>query len=279
MLLYHPSNRKASEPWHISSRKCSASSCQAWPDCQQQFRRREHDMKFGRCIINPRYCVFRKYSRFLTTPNTFSTFARTDDFLLPLGLLYRCNKNAVTQIGKSPKMVFANNQEGEIEISHYHHLTIEEREKLYLMKGQGKSFREIARLLGRSPSTISREWQRNRPNRSAYGPSKAQRRYERKRKNCGRKHILCCPHKREVICRFIQEKHWFLEQIEHRFQIEGNSFQISYSSIYRAIHAGLFGPETRIRRNERFLIACAGKENGQTKKEKKTSQVNTINNT
>ena len=88
MLLYHPSNRKASEPWHISSRKFSASSCQAWPDCQPQFRRREHDMKFGRCIINPRYCIFRKYSRFLTTLNTFSTFARTDDFLLPLGLLY-----------------------------------------------------------------------------------------------------------------------------------------------------------------------------------------------
>ena len=43
-------------------------------------------------------------------------------------------------------MVFADNQEGGPAMSHYRHLSIEEREKLYLMHGQGKSFREIRPL-------------------------------------------------------------------------------------------------------------------------------------
>lgn len=157
-------------------------------------------------------------------------------------------------------------------MSHYHHLTIEEREKLYLMKGQGKKVREIAQELGRAPSTISREWRRNRPNRSAYSPSKAQRRYERNRKNCGRKHILCCPEKREVIRRFIQEEHWSPEQIEKRFQMEENPLQISYSSIYRAIHAGLFGQEQRIRRSQRFSYYLRRKGKRSNKKGEKNKQ-------
>ena len=46
-------------------------------------------------------------------------------------------------------------------MSHYKHLNIEEREKLYLMLNQGISIRRIAASLNRSPSTVSREIQRN----------------------------------------------------------------------------------------------------------------------
>ena len=63
-------------------------------------------------------------------------------------------------------------------MSHYKHLSIEERESLYLSKNQGKSIREIARELGRSPSTISRELARNRLSHRPYSPSRAQHRYE-----------------------------------------------------------------------------------------------------
>ena len=45
-------------------------------------------------------------------------------------------------------------------MSHYKHLTIEEREKLYLLFNQGISIRKIAAALNRSPSTISRELER-----------------------------------------------------------------------------------------------------------------------
>ena len=39
---------------------------------------------------------------------------------------------------------------------HYKHLTIEERENLYLLKGQGYSIRGIARKMGRALSTFDR---------------------------------------------------------------------------------------------------------------------------
>ena len=74
---------------------------------------------------------------------------------------------------------------------HYTHLSIEEREKLYLRRGQGAKLREIARELGRSVSTMSRELKRNERPRHPYSPSQAQKRYEKRRKACGRKHILC----------------------------------------------------------------------------------------
>lgn len=44
----------------------------------------------------------------------------------------------------------------------YQHLSLEEREKLYALKSQGVSLREIGRILGRSDTTIGRELKRNR---------------------------------------------------------------------------------------------------------------------
>ena len=43
----------------------------------------------------------------------------------------------------------------------YTHLTIDEREQLFLLHYQGHSIRIIAEVLKRSPSTISRELARN----------------------------------------------------------------------------------------------------------------------
>ncbi|MGE4354545.1 MAG: hypothetical protein AB7D36_10740, partial [Oscillospiraceae bacterium] len=60
---------------------------------------------------------------------------------LYLDLQYKCNKKVVTHAKETPKMVFADNPEGGLDMSHYQHLSIEEREKLYLMRGQGLSLR------------------------------------------------------------------------------------------------------------------------------------------
>ena len=49
----------------------------------------------------------------------------------------------------------------------YTHLTIEERAWLRKYYVDGKSYREIAKLLSRSPSTISREIARNYSRRYA----------------------------------------------------------------------------------------------------------------
>ena len=45
----------------------------------------------------------------------------------------------------------------------YKHLSLMEREEISILKVQGKSMREIGRVLGRHPSTIIREFARNVP--------------------------------------------------------------------------------------------------------------------
>jgi IS30 family transposase len=45
----------------------------------------------------------------------------------------------------------------------YKHLSIEERDILAVLKSQGHSIRQIAAVLNRSPSTLSRELTRNAP--------------------------------------------------------------------------------------------------------------------
>jgi len=70
---------------------------------------------------------------------------------------------------------------------HYHHLSIEEREKLLEYKSKGYSQGQIAMKMKRSKSTISRELSRNE---AEYSPSKAQKRYCEKRKNSVRRKRL-----------------------------------------------------------------------------------------
>lgn len=71
----------------------------------------------------------------------------------------------------------------------YHHLTIEERACLRKYYMEGLSFRKIAKLLGRSPSTISREIARNYTHRyeyNTYYPHTAQKKYLFRRTFCHR---------------------------------------------------------------------------------------------
>ncbi|WP_438732665.1 helix-turn-helix domain-containing protein [Enterococcus sp. AZ128] len=42
-------------------------------------------------------------------------------------------------------------------MSQYHHLTIQERETIFLLHSTGVSIRNISKEIGRSPSTVSRE--------------------------------------------------------------------------------------------------------------------------
>lgn len=69
----------------------------------------------------------------------------------------------------------------------YEHLSLDERERIAVWKGQGRSLREIAGKLGRSPSTLSREMNRNRSFHGAYWPQKAQERADHRLQD-GHKH-------------------------------------------------------------------------------------------
>lgn len=48
------------------------------------------------------------------------------------------------------------------------HLTVEERDRIAQLRHQGADQREIAKAVGRCPSTISRELRRNRTNGEYY---------------------------------------------------------------------------------------------------------------
>lgn len=59
-------------------------------------------------------------------------------------------------------------------MDHYKHITIDERETIFLMRNHGNSLREIASHIKKSYSTISRELSRNSTGKS-YSPSKLRR--------------------------------------------------------------------------------------------------------
>ncbi len=116
----------------------------------------------------------------------------------------------------------------------YTHLTIEERACLRKYYVEGKSYREIARLLGRSPSTISREIARNYTHRYAintYYPHTAQKKYLLRRSFCHRGMFW----NKEVI-NYINEKlqqTWSPEQIANApCELKLPSFKTIYRWVY-----------------------------------------------
>ena len=71
----------------------------------------------------------------------------------------------------------------------YHHLTIEERSCIRKYYVDGLSYREIARLIGRNVSTVSREIRRNCSHMydiPTYYPHTAQKKYLLRRSYCHR---------------------------------------------------------------------------------------------
>ena len=70
---------------------------------------------------------------------------------------------------------------------YYTHFTTEERKLSRVLKAQGLSIRAIARMLNRSPSSVSREFRRNSYSNGTYAAHHADKLYLKRRKNCGRK--------------------------------------------------------------------------------------------
>jgi len=99
----------------------------------------------------------------------------------------------------------------------YKHLTIFERERIFLLSGQGMSIRQIVLDIGRSPSTVSRKLKRNRKNKT-YSPVVAQTMYFSRKQTYGRKSLLSS-HKlwRLVRILFIEEQ-WAPEEIFYRIK-------------------------------------------------------------
>ena len=135
----------------------------------------------------------------------------------------------------------------------YTHFTLTERENLQQLLNEGKSFREIAKILGRSPSTISREVKRNySQKKKQYHPWRATVLYILRRKKCVRRPAI---QKDTALFRIIQEcfeKYWSPELIAHYCKEQG--YSISHATIYKAIRSDLFSgvkAKTHLRRRNK----------------------------
>lgn len=136
-------------------------------------------------------------------------------------------------------------------MSHYRHLTTEEREKILVLLTEGKSQESITKELGRSKSTISRELSRNKKPNEEYSAVGAQKQYQKRRKKCRRKKLLENTELKENVEKLFLKEQWSPEEIAKRLRHE-KSGEISYNTIYRGIYAGMFDtPEQKRSRGNR----------------------------
>lgn len=132
----------------------------------------------------------------------------------------------------------------------YTHFTLSERESLQQYLYERKSYREIAKLIGKSPSSICREIKRNvGNNKKRYSPVGATFRYIECRKKCIKKKII---QPETPVYQYVEEKlssFWSPEIIAYRGKEKG--LKVSATTIYRALAENRimgFSRQTHLRR-------------------------------
>lgn len=144
-------------------------------------------------------------------------------------------------------------------MSRYSHFTTNERENLLVLIKTGKKNCEIARIMGRSPSTISREIRRNTDIREEYSAVSAEEQYRLRRKNSVRRPKLAdaayAAKVSELLCLFRSP-----EQIAGRLRLEENPIRISTSTIYRGLDCGLLDPSLRKKLRIKGRQRCGGRK-------------------
>lgn len=120
----------------------------------------------------------------------------------------------------------------------YTHLTPTDRGQIQAFLEEARGVNYIADMLGRHPSTISRELQRNRT-RGKYDAQKAQRRYEERRMACRpRKRLEYLPLWAHVFDKIPGK--WTPEQIAGRLPLDYPDeprMRISHEALYQNIYA------------------------------------------
>lgn len=122
----------------------------------------------------------------------------------------------------------------------YKHFTIEEREIIQLMLWQKKSARAIAKKLNRSPSSVSREINKNRDtlSRRHYIPRTANEKAIKNRSKRGREKRLKNDKVRSYVIKHLKLG-WSPEQIANTIKDEVRK-SISHEAIYQYIYAQIY---------------------------------------
>lgn len=117
-----------------------------------------------------------------------------------------------------------------------------EREEIAVLRASGRGVRRIARRLGRSPATVSRELRRNATDAdpARYRASVAQDQADRRAQRPKTSKLAACPRLRA----YVQDKlagveRYSPEQIAHRLPVEfpdDEDMRISHETIYRALY-------------------------------------------
>lgn len=116
----------------------------------------------------------------------------------------------------------------------YHQFNLIEREKIAILRAEGRSIRAIGRILGRTHSSISRELKRNHHFKT-YLPQTAHEKAGEKKKKAGKRRRL----KNIAIRQFVQrklEEGWSPEQIAKRLSLHYVNASISHEAIYQWIY-------------------------------------------
>ena len=118
----------------------------------------------------------------------------------------------------------------------HHHLSLYEREQLALGRAKGLSFREIGRQLGRSHTTLTREWHERAKYGSQYVPCKAQVKAEKVAVKQRTKAPLKNPKVFLYVRQKLRDSHWSPETIAGRLSIDYPGESIHFETIYRYVH-------------------------------------------
>jgi IS30 family transposase len=123
----------------------------------------------------------------------------------------------------------------------FHHLSCAERAVVFAEDRRGASQREIARLLGRSASTICRELRRGRGREESYCPQRSTEEHERRRLRCRpRQKLLPGGALWRHVCRQLLHLRWSPEQIAAtlaRMHPDDPAARVSHETIYAMIYA------------------------------------------
>ena len=116
----------------------------------------------------------------------------------------------------------------------YNQLNQKERDQIAIYRSKGVSFASIGKLLGRSGSSISREYSRNVNTEGEYLSSEAQNQSFTRKKEATEKNSKCEVYEDEIYS-YLREG-WTPEKIASKLSKDKKNFSVSHESIYSFIY-------------------------------------------